>query len=151
MAPILGTIGKYASSIVQTVQNHWITTLIKSLKLLKTLLYNICQINDIFWGVGVILIITSLIGTTVSDPFWDTIRDQILGKPSEEIKECHKPKPVLIHTGEVKFFLLLFFFMMKLVYCFLKFRNCQIWVVELYWHERSYLDLPTSKYLILKV
>lgn len=40
-------------------------------------------------------------GTTESNPFWDTIRDQILGKPSEEIKECHKPKPVLIHTGEL--------------------------------------------------
>lgn len=40
-------------------------------------------------------------GTTVSDPFWDNIRDQLLGKPSDEIKECHKPKPVLIHTGEL--------------------------------------------------
>ncbi|XP_036922817.1 neutral ceramidase [Sturnira hondurensis] len=40
-------------------------------------------------------------GTTVTDPFWETIRDQILGKPSDEIKECHKPKPVLVHTGEL--------------------------------------------------
>ncbi|XP_037015763.2 neutral ceramidase isoform X1 [Artibeus jamaicensis] len=40
-------------------------------------------------------------GTTVTDPFWETIRNQILGKPSDEIKECHKPKPVLIHTGEL--------------------------------------------------
>uniref|UniRef100_A0A8D2B388 Neutral ceramidase n=1 Tax=Sciurus vulgaris TaxID=55149 RepID=A0A8D2B388_SCIVU len=40
-------------------------------------------------------------GKTEGDPFWDTIRDQILGKPSEEIKECHKPKPVLLHTGEL--------------------------------------------------
>ncbi|XP_022355866.1 neutral ceramidase [Enhydra lutris kenyoni] len=40
-------------------------------------------------------------GTTVGDPFWDTLRDQILGKPSEEIKECHKPKPILLHTGEL--------------------------------------------------
>ncbi|KAM5322236.1 neutral ceramidase [Glossophaga mutica] len=40
-------------------------------------------------------------GTTVADPFWETIRDQILGKPSDEIKECHKPKPVLVHTGEL--------------------------------------------------
>lgn len=40
-------------------------------------------------------------GTTVSNPFWDNIRDQVLGKPSDEIKECHKPKPVLIHTGEL--------------------------------------------------
>ncbi|XP_054546188.1 neutral ceramidase isoform X2 [Talpa occidentalis] len=36
-------------------------------------------------------------------PFWETIRDQILGKPSEEIKECHKPKPILLHTGELSF------------------------------------------------
>ncbi|KAM6184823.1 neutral ceramidase [Rhynchocyon petersi] len=40
-------------------------------------------------------------GKTEGDPFWDTIRDQLLGKPSEEIKECQKPKPVLLHTGEL--------------------------------------------------
>ncbi|XP_023445701.1 neutral ceramidase [Dasypus novemcinctus] len=40
-------------------------------------------------------------GTTADSPMWDTIRDQILGKPSEEIKECHKPKPILFHTGEL--------------------------------------------------
>ncbi|CAO2585196.1 Neutral ceramidase [Lemmus lemmus] len=40
-------------------------------------------------------------GTTEGDLFWDTIRDQLLGKPSEEIIECHKPKPVLLHTGEL--------------------------------------------------
>uniref|UniRef100_A0A2I3MNI3 Neutral ceramidase n=1 Tax=Papio anubis TaxID=9555 RepID=A0A2I3MNI3_PAPAN len=40
-------------------------------------------------------------GKTEGDPFWDTIRDQILGKLSEEIKECHKPKPILLHTGEL--------------------------------------------------
>lgn len=34
----------------------------------------------------------------------ETIRDQILGKPSEEIKECQKPKPILLHTGEVMHF-----------------------------------------------
>uniref|UniRef100_A0A8I3Q6V3 Neutral ceramidase n=2 Tax=Canis lupus familiaris TaxID=9615 RepID=A0A8I3Q6V3_CANLF len=40
-------------------------------------------------------------GTTVGDPFWDTLRDQLLGKPSEEIKQCQKPKPILLHTGEL--------------------------------------------------
>nr|KAF6424487.1 N-acylsphingosine amidohydrolase 2B [Molossus molossus] len=40
-------------------------------------------------------------GTTVVDPFWETIRDQIFGKPSAEIRECQKPKPVLVHTGEL--------------------------------------------------
>ncbi|KAK2499879.1 hypothetical protein MC885_011424, partial [Smutsia gigantea] len=40
-------------------------------------------------------------GTTVGSPFWETIRDQILGKPSEEIKHCQKPKPILLHTGEL--------------------------------------------------
>ncbi|ELV10211.1 Neutral ceramidase [Tupaia chinensis] len=39
-------------------------------------------------------------GTTEGNPFWDSLRDQILGRPSEEIKECQKPKPVLLHTGE---------------------------------------------------
>lgn len=40
-------------------------------------------------------------GTTEGDPFWDTLRDQILGRPSEEIRQCQKPKPILIHTGEL--------------------------------------------------
>uniref|UniRef100_A0A8C2RFX1 Neutral ceramidase n=1 Tax=Capra hircus TaxID=9925 RepID=A0A8C2RFX1_CAPHI len=40
-------------------------------------------------------------GMTEGDSFWDSLRDQVLGKPSEEIKECHKPKPVLLHTGEL--------------------------------------------------
>ncbi|XP_037660915.1 neutral ceramidase [Choloepus didactylus] len=40
-------------------------------------------------------------GTKEGDPFWDTIRDQIMGKPSEEITECQKPKPILIPTGEL--------------------------------------------------
>ncbi|XP_006169806.1 neutral ceramidase [Tupaia chinensis] len=40
-------------------------------------------------------------GTTEGNPFWDSLRDQILGRPSEEIKECQKPKPVLLHTGEL--------------------------------------------------
>ncbi|KAL6072672.1 hypothetical protein STEG23_003781 [Scotinomys teguina] len=40
-------------------------------------------------------------GTTEGDTFWDTLRDQLLGRPSEEIIECHKPKPILLHTGEL--------------------------------------------------
>ncbi|XP_028619917.1 neutral ceramidase isoform X2 [Grammomys surdaster] len=40
-------------------------------------------------------------GTTEGDLFWDTIRDQLLGKPSQEIIECQKPKPILLHTGEL--------------------------------------------------
>uniref|UniRef100_A0A8C4PNR0 Neutral ceramidase n=1 Tax=Equus asinus asinus TaxID=83772 RepID=A0A8C4PNR0_EQUAS len=40
-------------------------------------------------------------GAMEENPFWDTIRNQLLGSPSEEIKECHKPKPILLHTGEV--------------------------------------------------
>ncbi|XP_060044234.1 neutral ceramidase isoform X2 [Erinaceus europaeus] len=40
-------------------------------------------------------------GTMEEDPFWKMIRDQLLGIPSEEIKECHKPKPILLHTGEL--------------------------------------------------
>lgn len=40
-------------------------------------------------------------GMLEGDPFWDSLRDQILGVPSEEIKECHKPKPILLHTGEL--------------------------------------------------
>ncbi|XP_048191361.1 neutral ceramidase-like [Perognathus longimembris pacificus] len=40
-------------------------------------------------------------GTLQSDPFWELLRDEVLGIPSVELRECHKPKPILIHTGEL--------------------------------------------------
>ncbi|XP_043843070.1 neutral ceramidase isoform X3 [Dromiciops gliroides] len=40
-------------------------------------------------------------GATEGDPFWDSIRDQLLGEPSNETKDCHKPKPILLSTGEM--------------------------------------------------
>ncbi|XP_070538885.1 putative neutral ceramidase C [Ptychodera flava] len=39
-------------------------------------------------------------GDTTGDIFWDTVRDFLL-EPSEESVECHKPKPILLATGEV--------------------------------------------------
>lgn len=41
-------------------------------------------------------------GAVVGDPFWDGIRDAIVGKPSNETQECHQPKPILFSTGEVQ-------------------------------------------------
>ncbi|NWI81582.1 ASAH2 ceramidase, partial [Dryoscopus gambensis] len=41
-------------------------------------------------------------GSVEGDPFWDQIRDQLLGEPSNETKACHKPKPILFSTGEMK-------------------------------------------------
>uniref|UniRef100_A0A8D3D007 Neutral ceramidase n=1 Tax=Scophthalmus maximus TaxID=52904 RepID=A0A8D3D007_SCOMX len=35
------------------------------------------------------------------DPFWDGIRDALLGEPSNETQECHHPKPILFSTGEM--------------------------------------------------
>nr|XP_009482252.1 PREDICTED: neutral ceramidase [Pelecanus crispus] len=40
-------------------------------------------------------------GSVEGDPFWDEIRDQLLGKPSNETTACHKPKPILFSTGEM--------------------------------------------------
>ncbi|NP_001123830.1 N-acylsphingosine amidohydrolase (non-lysosomal ceramidase) 2 [Xenopus tropicalis] len=40
-------------------------------------------------------------GAVEGDPFWDGIRDAILGVPSNETQECHSPKPILINTGEM--------------------------------------------------
>ncbi|XP_005154078.2 putative neutral ceramidase C [Melopsittacus undulatus] len=40
-------------------------------------------------------------GSVEGDPFWDGIRNQLLGEPSSETKACHKPKPVLFSTGEM--------------------------------------------------
>ncbi|XP_041332273.1 neutral ceramidase-like [Pyrgilauda ruficollis] len=41
-------------------------------------------------------------GSVEGDPFWDQIRDQLLGEPSNETTACHKPKPILFNTGEVR-------------------------------------------------
>ncbi|XP_026526474.1 neutral ceramidase [Notechis scutatus] len=40
-------------------------------------------------------------GTTEGDPFWDSIRDTFLVRPSNESIECHKPKPILLPIGEL--------------------------------------------------
>ncbi|PKK21990.1 putative neutral ceramidase C [Columba livia] len=40
-------------------------------------------------------------GLVEGDPFWDEIRNQLLGEPSNETKACHKPKPILFSTGEM--------------------------------------------------
>ncbi|XP_041065076.1 neutral ceramidase [Carcharodon carcharias] len=40
-------------------------------------------------------------GTVEGDPFWDAIRDMLLGKPSNETQDCHYPKPILFSTGEM--------------------------------------------------
>ncbi|TRZ01070.1 hypothetical protein DNTS_005954 [Danionella cerebrum] len=40
-------------------------------------------------------------GNTEGDPFWDGIRDMVLGPPSNETKACHDPKPILLSTGEM--------------------------------------------------
>ncbi|XP_073684665.1 neutral ceramidase [Garra rufa] len=40
-------------------------------------------------------------GDTDGDPFWDGIRDAIVGPPSNETTACHEPKPILFSTGEM--------------------------------------------------
>lgn len=40
-------------------------------------------------------------GAVEGDPFWDGIRDALLGEPSNQTQECHHPKPILFSTGEV--------------------------------------------------
>ncbi|XP_025953209.2 putative neutral ceramidase C [Dromaius novaehollandiae] len=40
-------------------------------------------------------------GAVEGDPFWDNIRDQLLGEPSNETQACHEPKPILFSTGEM--------------------------------------------------
>jgi len=38
---------------------------------------------------------------TTSNPFWEFIRN-FLHKPSQELRDCHAPKPVLLPTGELE-------------------------------------------------
>uniref|UniRef100_A0A673B393 Neutral ceramidase n=1 Tax=Sphaeramia orbicularis TaxID=375764 RepID=A0A673B393_9TELE len=40
-------------------------------------------------------------GAVDGDPFWDGIRDALLGEPSNQTQECHRPKPILFSTGEM--------------------------------------------------
>uniref|UniRef100_A0A1A8EZL7 Neutral ceramidase n=1 Tax=Nothobranchius korthausae TaxID=1143690 RepID=A0A1A8EZL7_9TELE len=40
-------------------------------------------------------------GAVEGDPFWDGIRDALLGPPSNQTRECHHPKPILFSTGEM--------------------------------------------------
>uniref|UniRef100_A0A8C8CN42 Neutral ceramidase n=1 Tax=Oncorhynchus tshawytscha TaxID=74940 RepID=A0A8C8CN42_ONCTS len=40
-------------------------------------------------------------GAVEGDPFWDGIRDALLGAPSNETQDCHQPKPILFSTGEM--------------------------------------------------
>ncbi|XP_034415264.1 neutral ceramidase [Cyclopterus lumpus] len=40
-------------------------------------------------------------GAVEGDPFWDGIRDVLLGEPSNQTQECHQPKPILLSTGEM--------------------------------------------------
>nr|DBA15196.1 TPA: hypothetical protein GDO54_004440 [Pyxicephalus adspersus] len=40
-------------------------------------------------------------GMTEGDPVWDALVEAILGEPSNETKECHQPKPILLNTGEI--------------------------------------------------
>ncbi|XP_051522645.1 neutral ceramidase-like [Myxocyprinus asiaticus] len=40
-------------------------------------------------------------GDTDGDPFWDGIRDELVGPPSTETQDCHRPKPILFSTGEM--------------------------------------------------
>lgn len=41
-------------------------------------------------------------GDTASSRYWNMVRD-FLRRPSEEQKECHHPKPILLSTGEMDF------------------------------------------------
>ncbi|RWS23274.1 neutral ceramidase-like protein [Leptotrombidium deliense] len=41
-------------------------------------------------------------GTTTSNPFWNLVRD-FLSKPTKELSDCHKPKPILLATGQMHF------------------------------------------------
>jgi neutral ceramidase len=41
-------------------------------------------------------------GSTSDNRFWNLIRD-FISKPSKEMIECHKPKPILVSTGQMTF------------------------------------------------
>ncbi|KAK5880688.1 hypothetical protein CesoFtcFv8_021570 [Champsocephalus esox] len=40
-------------------------------------------------------------GAVEGDPFWDGIRNALVGEPSNQSQACHHPKPILFNTGEM--------------------------------------------------
>ncbi|XP_031416416.1 neutral ceramidase [Clupea harengus] len=40
-------------------------------------------------------------GAVEGDPFWEGVRDALLGVPSNETQDCHEPKPIFFNTGEM--------------------------------------------------
>ena len=46
-------------------------------------------------------------GSNSSNPFWNLVRD-LIKPPTQEQMNCHKPKPILLDTGEVCFIFLCF-------------------------------------------
>ncbi|KAG8750799.1 hypothetical protein FRC14_000216 [Serendipita sp. 396] len=42
-------------------------------------------------------------GTTSGNPFWDLVKGAVTPVPSQEQKDCHAPKPILLNTGEATF------------------------------------------------
>lgn len=40
-------------------------------------------------------------GTVTDNPLWNIIRD-FIAAPTEEDKQCHAPKPILLATGRVR-------------------------------------------------
>jgi len=41
-------------------------------------------------------------GSTTSNPFWNFVRN-LIHKPSQELVDCQKPKPILLPTGEISY------------------------------------------------
>ncbi|XP_053205328.1 neutral ceramidase-like isoform X2 [Panonychus citri] len=41
-------------------------------------------------------------GTTTSNLFWNLVRD-FISKPSQDLIDCHQPKPILLATGQMNF------------------------------------------------
>ena len=56
-------------------------------------------------------------GATTSHPFWDFISSLIKDPPPEQ-KACHAPKPILLYTGEVSIYHMLFENHQPLYKCF---------------------------------
>uniref|UniRef100_A0A672R5G7 Neutral ceramidase n=1 Tax=Sinocyclocheilus grahami TaxID=75366 RepID=A0A672R5G7_SINGR len=51
--------------------------------------------------IGGVSYLSTVLWDTDGDPFWDEIRDAVLGPPSNKTTACHQPKPILFSTGEM--------------------------------------------------
>lgn len=85
--------------------------MVKSSKLLLYIIYFCCPLfNSYSFAAGTTDgpgMFNFAQGTTTDNPFWNKVRD-FLSEPTQEEIDCQAPKPILLNTGMIHQYLILF-------------------------------------------